>query len=108
MSDADGFEVVFEPFAGGRIYERGSDGSEYSWGEVKVWDPPHRVSYLWHIFLTPDRATIVDVTFTPTDEGTAVVLQNSGFEVFGDAADERVGRVGEAWGTITREFREAL
>ena len=27
--------VVFEPFPGGRIYERGRDGSEHEWGEMK-------------------------------------------------------------------------
>jgi uncharacterized protein YndB with AHSA1/START domain len=43
--------VAFEPFPGGRIYERGRDGSEHEWGEIMVWEPPDRVGYLWHLFL---------------------------------------------------------
>ena len=35
MSQTDGFEVVFEPFAGGRIYEQGPDGTEHEWGEAE-------------------------------------------------------------------------
>lgn len=108
MSEADRFEVVFEPFVGGRIFERGPDGTEYSWGEVTGWEPPHRVTYLWHIFLTADRATTVDVTFRPAPEGTTVTLRNSGFEAFGEGADERMGRVGAAWATITQAFASAL
>lgn len=89
MSQADGFEVVFEPFVGGRVYERGPDGMEHEWGEIVVWDPPNRVEYSWHIFLDPERATRVSVTFTPGVSGTTVRLENSGFEVFGDRASER-------------------
>jgi len=108
MSQADGFEVVFEPFVGGRVYERGPDGMEYEWGEIVAWDPPNRVEYSWHIFLDPDRATRVSVTFTPGVSGTTVRLENSGFEVFGDNAEERVERVGSAWDGITSQYREAV
>lgn len=104
MSQADGFDVVFEAKVGGRIYEVGPDGTEYEWGEVTVWDEPRRLEYLWHIFLKPDRATNVAVDFAPTDLGTRVTLVNSGFEVFGDAAEERMGRVGSAWAGITERY----
>ena len=105
MSQADGFAVVFEPHVGGRVYERGADGVEREWGEVTVWDPPHRVEFLWHIFLDRDKATNVSVTFIPGASGTTVRLENSGFEVFGDAAPERTERVGGAWQGIIAEYR---
>lgn len=108
MSQSDDFDVVFEPHVGGRVYERGADGVEYEWGEVTVWEPPRRLDYLWHIFLDRHQATTVTVTFTPTDSGTSVRLENSGFEVFGDGAEERAGRVGGAWETLTARYREAL
>lgn len=108
MSGDEGFDVVFEPEPGGRVYEVGVDGAEYDWGTVHIWKPPHRLRYSWHIFLEPSRATVVDVTFTGTDEGTVVRLENGGFDVFGDGAAERSGRVGSAWATITHEFRQAL
>ena len=108
MSQTDGFEVVFEPFAGGRVFERGADGVEHDWGEVTLWDPPSRVEYLWHIFLDRDKATRVSLTFTPGELGTLVKLENSGFEIFGDGAVPRMDRVGGAWTGITGHYREAL
>lgn len=108
MTSGEHFEVVFEPRVGGRVYEVGDDGTQHDWGEVTVWEPPRRIAYRWHIFLPPEQATMVEVTFTPTDTGTRVVLLNSGFEVFGAAAEERVGRVGAAWESITDEFKAAL
>jgi len=107
MSQAEPFDVVFEPFVGGRIFETGPDGAEYDWGRVTLWEPPHRVEYLWHIFLDPDRATMVSVAFDPRDGGTRVRLENSGFEIFGDGAAERVERVGGAWAGITGHYRES-
>jgi uncharacterized protein YndB with AHSA1/START domain len=108
MSQADGFQVVFEPFAGGRVYESGVDGEEHEWGEVTIWDPPHRVEYWWHIFLDRDKATKVNVTFTASNGATTVRLVNSGFEVFGDGAEDRMDRVGGAWSGITQQYREAI
>ena len=108
MSQAEGFEVVFEPFVGGRIVETGPDGAEYDWGEVTLWEPPHRVDYRWHIFLDSDRATMVCVAFEPRDGGTRVRLENSGFEIFGDGTADRIERVGGAWAGITGHYREAI
>lgn len=108
MSQADGFDVIFEPFVGGRIYEAGPDGTEFEWGEVTVWDRPHRLEYLWHIFLEPEKATTVEVTFVETHDGTVVRLENAGFGVFGDGAEERMGRVGSAWAGITGLYRQAI
>ena len=100
--------VVFEPFVGGRTYETSSDGTEYLWGEVTVWEPPSRVDYRWHVFLAPEKATTVSVTFTETDSGSIVRLKNSGFEVFGEAAPDRMSRVDGAWKTITGQYRNAF
>ena len=108
MSGQTGFDVVFEPHPGGRIYERGADGTEHDWGRVEVWDPPDRLRYSWHIFLEPERATTVEVTFAATGEGTLVRLENGGFDVFGEGADERADRVGSAWSGITGEYRLAI
>jgi uncharacterized protein YndB with AHSA1/START domain len=75
---------------------------------VTEWDPPHRLAYLWHIFLERDKATMVSVTFTPIETGTMVRLENSGFEVFGGGAEERQGRVGEAWTGIIQHYRDTV
>lgn len=54
-------DVVLQPGEGGRIYERAPDGTEHLWGHVTVWQPPHRLSYRWHLGRDPADATEVDI-----------------------------------------------
>jgi len=42
-------ERVFEPHVGGRVYDRGVDGSECQWARVLVYERPHRVVISWDI-----------------------------------------------------------
>jgi len=42
-------ETVFEPRAGGQIYDRGVDGSECRWARVLAYEPPDRVVFSWDI-----------------------------------------------------------
>lgn len=84
-------EVVIEPHAGGRWFERDAAGGECDWGYVIDWAPPHRALLAWH--LTPDfdfdpdpaKATEVEIRFTPQDGGTLVELEHRGFERHAEA-----------------------
>jgi uncharacterized protein YndB with AHSA1/START domain len=49
--EADLAEMVFEPRAGGHIYDRGIDGSECRWARVLAYEPPNRVVFSWDINL---------------------------------------------------------
>jgi hypothetical protein len=60
VSGDPGLTVTFEPHPGGRVFERTPDGAEHDWGEVVVWEPPERLTYLWH--LRQDRADATEVT----------------------------------------------
>jgi uncharacterized protein YndB with AHSA1/START domain len=42
-------ETVFEPRAGGRIYDRGVDGSECQFARVLAFEPPNRIVFSWDI-----------------------------------------------------------
>lgn len=69
--------AVFETFAGGRVFERMTDGEEALWGRILEWDPPRRVSFSWEI---TQPATEIDVRFAPEGEGTRVELEHRGWE----------------------------
>jgi uncharacterized protein YndB with AHSA1/START domain len=42
-------ETVFESRPGGRVYDRGVDGSVCRWAGVLVFEPPHRFVISWDI-----------------------------------------------------------
>lgn len=85
-------DVVVEPAAGGRWYERAASGAECDWGHVLVWDPPHRLVLAWRITAAWqfDAAlhTELEVRFTPEGaSGTRVELEHRGLEAYGEDAD---------------------
>lgn len=87
IGQAEVAEVVLEPGADGRWFERGVDGTECDWGRVRVWDPPRRLVFTWQINgawrFDPDpaHASEIDVRFTangPSD--TTVEIEHRHFE----------------------------
>jgi uncharacterized protein YndB with AHSA1/START domain len=83
-------QVIFEPGLGGRIFERGPDGSETHWGEITAWEPPRKLAYLWHIRRDRADATDVELNFLPLDDGaTSLEIVHTGWE--------RLGVEGPAW-----------
>lgn len=100
--------IVFEPRAGGRIYERGPDGVEHPWGEVVEWSPPGLLRYRWHLFFTPEDATDVAVRFTEHDGGTLVRIDHGGWERLGPAGPARRERTGTVWAELGERFARAV
>jgi uncharacterized protein YndB with AHSA1/START domain len=77
-------EIVFDPRVGGRIYERTPAGVEIDWGEIKVWEPPRRLVYLWHVATDRANATEVEIAFIEQGEQTRVEVEHRGWERLGD------------------------
>ena len=93
--------AVIEPRAGGRIYERTREGEELDWGEVLVWEPPHRLVHSWHLG-RPD-ATEVEVRFVPDEAGTRVELEHRGWEALGAEATKSRANYDSGWDYVLGE-----
>ncbi|NBM16101.1 SRPBCC family protein [Streptomyces sp. GC420] len=107
-------EVVVEPRAGGRWYERGVDGSECDWGRVAAWEPPGRVVLVWQISAEwkydPGFETEVEVTFTEEAPGrTHVSLTHRHLERYGKQAEamRALFESPAAWAGTLARFAEA-
>jgi uncharacterized protein YndB with AHSA1/START domain len=87
--------IGLEPREGGLCSERGPHGFRCDWGRVLTWDPPRRVAFTWQISARrepvpdPQRASVVEVRFTPDETGgTRVALEHTAFERHGAGAAE--------------------
>jgi uncharacterized protein YndB with AHSA1/START domain len=110
-------ETVFEPREGGRIYDRGVDGSECQWARVLAYEPPHRVVFSWDI--SPqwqiesdhDKTSEVEVRFiSETTDRTRVELEHRNLDRHGagwESEHDGVGGEG-GWPLYLQRFAELL
>ena len=91
MLEVDIAESVFEPREGGRVYDRGVDGSECQWARVLAYEPPDRIVFTWDI--SPrwqletdlDRASEVEIRFVAeSPERTRVTLEHRHLDRHGE------------------------
>jgi uncharacterized protein YndB with AHSA1/START domain len=110
-------ETVFEPHVGGRLYDRGVDGSECHWARVLVYEPPNRVviswdiSPYWQIETDPEKTSEVDVRFiAETPERTRVELEHRNLDRHGDGWEQTRGAVDSegGWPLYLQRFAERL
>jgi uncharacterized protein YndB with AHSA1/START domain len=108
VSAQPGVEVIIEPGVGGRIFERTPQGEEHDWGEVTGWEPPNRISYLWHLRQNRADATEVEITFTATEgNGTTVSIVHHGWEHLGARGQERRDSNQRGWAGLLPHFQAA-
>jgi uncharacterized protein YndB with AHSA1/START domain len=110
-------ETVFEAREGGRIYDRGVDGSECQWARVLAYEPPDRVVFSWDISpqwqieSTLEKTSEVEVRFiSETPERTRVELEHRNLERHGDGWEglrEGVGSEG-GWPLYLQRFAGLL
>lgn len=94
MLPVDIAETVFEPRVGGRVYDRGVDGSEYQWARVLAFEPPDRVVFSWDISpqwqieTDRERCSEVEVRFiAESAERTRVELEHRNLDRHGEGWD---------------------
>jgi|SRR6516225_9099105 uncharacterized protein YndB with AHSA1/START domain len=83
-------ETVFEPRVGGRLYDRGEDGSECRWARVLAYEPPHRVvlswdvSPQWQVEADPAKTSEWEVRFVAeTSQRTRVEIEHRNLDRHG-------------------------
>lgn len=96
--------VCLETVAGGRLYERYTDGEEFEVGRVLVCEPPRRIVFTWQ-GRWPEP-TEVEVRFTPIGGDTRVELEHRGWERLGASAEESRRSYLNGWPTVLRQFVE--
>jgi uncharacterized protein YndB with AHSA1/START domain len=108
-------DAAVEPRVGGRWFERDTNGTELSWGEVRVFEPPRRLVVTFAIGADrkPEKkgeASEVEVRFNARDGGTRVEVEHRDFERHGDdAAALRLGMNSpQGWPTILAELRRSV
>ena len=117
LLDVDIAERVFEPRAGGRVYDRGVDGSECHWARVLAYEPPQRVviswdiSPRWQIETDPGKTSEIEVRFIPeAPERTRVELEHRNLDRHGEGWEQtRESVAGEGgWPGCLRAFGERV
>lgn len=95
-------EIVIEPSAGGKWFERGADGSECEWARVTKWEDGARLEADWH----PDgKRTVLEIGFeTPAPRATILTLVHTGFESYGDRAARMRDMHDAVWGALLGRF----
>ncbi|GJL97252.1 MAG: hypothetical protein DHS20C06_10690 [Hyphobacterium sp.] len=85
-------KVAMEDGVDGRLYEVAADGTEQSWGRVRVWEPGKRLVFSWQFDKPDAQATEVDVCFTQLESGaTRIDLIHSHWENDPKGAELREG-----------------
>jgi uncharacterized protein YndB with AHSA1/START domain len=110
-------EMVFEPRAGGHVYDRGADGSECRWARVLAYEPPLRFVISWDINLQwqlepdPARTSEIEVRFVPEGPNrTRVELEHRNLDRHGDGWEQMRNAVGapDGWEMGLRRFAQRL
>ena len=117
MLAVDIAETIFEPREGGRLFDRGVDGSECQWARVLTYEPPDRViiswdiSPRWQIETDPEKTSEVEVRFIADGtERTRVELEHrnldrhlDGWQSLREGVDS-----GDGWPLYLRRYAELL
>ena len=115
--EAELAEMVFEPWVGGNVYDRGVDGSECRWARVLAYEPPDRVliswdiSSRWQIETDPAKCSEVEVRFTAeSPDRTRVELDHRKLDRHGDGWQAHRDAVAapNGWAGGLRSFAAAI
>ncbi len=106
-------EMVFEPFVGGSVYDRGVDGSESRWARVLAYEPPTLVVFSWdinarwQIETDHEKTSEVEIRFTAQGpDRTLVELEHRNLDRHGEGWETVRDAVGSTGGWSLARFAE--
>ena len=116
--DGELAEMVFETRAGGRVYDRGVDGSECTWARVLEFERPDRfviswdINTDWKLETDHERTSEVEVRFVAeAPERTRVELEHRHLDRHGEGWQERMRDAvasDDGWPAGLRRYAEAI
>ncbi len=117
MLGVDIAESVFEPRPGGRVFDRGVDGSECQWARVVAYEPPERIVFTWDISphwqieTDPGKASEVEVRFVAeSSRRTRIELEHRHLDRHGDGWQGLAEGVrgDDGWPLYLQRFADAV
>ena len=117
MLGCDIAESIFEPKVGGRVYDRGVDGSECQWARVIAFEPPDRIVFTWdinpywQIETDLDKTSEVEVRFiAESADRTRVELEHRNLDRHGGGWEGMAEGVrgGDGWPLYLSRFGDAV
>ena len=103
MKGAPAKTIRVDAREGGKITEIGADDTETPWGHVETYDPYGFLGLRFHIPAPGHEdggLSLLELTFTTTDDGTRVDLRQSDFEGIGEMGEMVRGGYGQGWTMI--------
>lgn len=83
--------VHVEPVAGGTWFEVDRDGEESPWGDVRAYDPGHRLVLGFNVAADrgvepPERQSEIEFRFEPQGKGTRLAVEHRDLDRHGEGA----------------------
>jgi uncharacterized protein YndB with AHSA1/START domain len=101
-------EIVFEPEAGGEVYEVSTKGEKGHWATVLEWEPPTRLVLAWNILEREGDQTEVEVSFLPDGDGTRVELEHRGWDRVAESAEGKRNDYDSGWDVVLGTYAERI
>jgi uncharacterized protein YndB with AHSA1/START domain len=101
-------EIVFEPEAGGEVYEVAESGERGHWATIVAWEPPSRLVLAWNVGNASPAATEVEVRFVADGARTRVELEHRGWEALGEPGVTRRGEYDTGWDYVLGAYVEHI
>ena len=96
---------MLEARTNGKLAEVAEDGTEKSWGEVVLAEPPHRLVLKWQP--GSKHPTEVEIRFSADGDATRVDLEHRNWEIYGDEAPAARDGYASGWPGVLARYAEA-